>query len=93
MLPDVADHPYPVLRLDLVEESTHLLCAGKTRLAQHLEMAAGRIARRLVLSTSDEEALKGGRADPCLAELAGGPRRWGEPLDGVATLLGTFSNA
>jgi hypothetical protein len=52
MLPCIPDYEHTILRLDLVEESSHLLRAGETRLVEQIEMSAGRVALDLALFAS-----------------------------------------
>ena len=56
VLADVSNHQNAVVWIQFVEERTHLLCAGKARLIEHVEMPVGRIGAGMVFA-SREEAL------------------------------------
>src|SRR5271155_2333292 len=93
MLPRIPDDEYTVLRLDLGQECPHLLGRCQRGLIEHIEVAAGRIARRVPLAATGEVALEGGCADSGLPELCRCSRRGGESLDRVTALFRSFADA
>ena len=77
--------------MSLLEEVTHLLGAGKTRLVEHVKMPIGWIGARLILSAARGSS-EGRGLDSGLAKLAGGAGCRSKSLDGVAALFRAFTD-